>query len=434
MSCRCNNNGWGGGCGCQGTVQFAPPPCNPNFPTTCSPLGIGNIQRVVGEDSSSCKYTVPTFSAKSLLSYNSDTGLINWADGSSGNPISLPNLQTGLTTYLAGINSSGNLATNTRWYSDSSNTGIRLNSSSDTFIIQTPDGSGGFNTELSVNSTTIDAGDNKISIGSQTVYLPNIPTKITQYVAGIDSNGNLATNQTWYSDSTNCAVRTNSNVGGFIVQTPNGSGGFNSQLQVNAGNIDSKANPISNAKSLTVNDNGYVSIGSRTETSRNVSNVTLLGFTNNHGYGIYLEPTADPATPIAFANASGSIVGSISTSSSATAFNTSSDYRLKENQVPITNGLARIENLPVYQFNWKNEPYGPKVDGFFAHEAQAIVPESVTGNKDAVDNDGKPIYQAIDQSKLVPLLVAAVKELKAITDAQAITIASLQQSITNTNS
>jgi len=352
MSCGCNNNGWGGGCGCQGTVQFAPPPCNPNFPTTCTPLGAGNIQRVIGEDSASCKYTVPTFSAKSLLSYNSDTGLINWADGSSGNPISLPNLQTGLTTYVTGINPSGKLSINTSWYSDLLNTSVRLNSSSGVFNVQTPDGSGGFNTELSVNSTSINAG----------------------------------------------------------------------------------ANAINNVGSLTVNNNGYVSIGSRTETTRSVSNITLLGFTNSHGYGIYFEPTADPATPIGFFNSSGSVVGTIYTTSSSTAYNTSSDYRLKENQVPITNGLARIENLPVYQFNWKTDPSGAKVDGFFAHEAQAVVPESVTGKKDAVDNDGKPIYQAIDQSKLVPLLVAAVKELKAITDAQSVTIASLQQSITNTNS
>ena len=90
MSCGCNNNGWGG-CGCDNTVQYAPSACNPNFPTTCTALGQGVIQRVVGEDSASCKYTVPTFNSNSLLSYNASTGLVNWADGSVSNPIFLGN-------------------------------------------------------------------------------------------------------------------------------------------------------------------------------------------------------------------------------------------------------------------------------------------------------------------------------------------------------
>ena len=94
MACGCNNsgngygNGWGG-CGCNNTVQYAPSACNPNFPTTCTALGQGVIQRVVGEDSAFCKYTIPTFNSNSLLSYNASTGLVNWADGSASNPIFL---------------------------------------------------------------------------------------------------------------------------------------------------------------------------------------------------------------------------------------------------------------------------------------------------------------------------------------------------------
>ena len=88
MSC-CNNYNAMGGCGCGNTVQYAPSACNPNFPTTCTALGQGVIQRVVGEDSGSCKYTVPTFNSNSLLSYNASTGLVNWADGSASNPIFL---------------------------------------------------------------------------------------------------------------------------------------------------------------------------------------------------------------------------------------------------------------------------------------------------------------------------------------------------------
>jgi hypothetical protein len=106
-------------------------------------------------------------------------------------------------------------------------------------------------------------------------------------------------------------------------------------------------------------------------------------------------------------------VGNISVTSTSTAYNTSSDYRLKTNLEPLTAAVARLLQIPVHRFNWLADPNGSKVDGFLAHEAQAIVPESVTGHKDEVDAEGKPVHQGIDQSKLVPLLVAAVQELAA---------------------
>jgi len=108
--------------------------------------------------------------------------------------------------------------------------------------------------------------------------------------------------------------------------------------------------------------------------------------------------------------AAGSIVKGTGNSVS---YNTSSDYRLKTNIEPLTDAVARLLQIPVRRFNWLTDPAASKIDGFLAHEAQSVVPESVTGTKDEVDSDGKPIYQGIDQSKLVPLLVAAVQELAA---------------------
>jgi len=108
--------------------------------------------------------------------------------------------------------------------------------------------------------------------------------------------------------------------------------------------------------------------------------------------------------------AAGSIVKGTGNSVS---YNTSSDYRLKTNIEPLTDAVARLLQIPVRRFNWLTDPAASKVDGFLAHEAQSVVPESVTGTKDEVDSDGKPIHQGIDQSKLVPLLVAAVQELAA---------------------
>lgn len=104
--------------------------------------------------------------------------------------------------------------------------------------------------------------------------------------------------------------------------------------------------------------------------------------------------------------------GSIIVSASGTAYNTSSDYRLKENVVPIENAVDRIDSLNPVRFNFTSDPT-KTVDGFLAHEVTTVVPEAITGEKDAVDADGNPVYQGIDQAKLVPLLVAAVQELSA---------------------
>jgi hypothetical protein len=115
---------------------------------------------------------------------------------------------------------------------------------------------------------------------------------------------------------------------------------------------------------------------------------------------------------ISFVNPNG-VVGSITTNASATAYVTSSDYRLKENVVPLTGAIDRLQQIPVHRFNFIADP-DTVVDGFIAHEAQEVVPECVTGTKDEVDENGNPAYQGIDQSKLVPLLTAALQE--AITE------------------
>jgi hypothetical protein len=97
------------------------------------------------------------------------------------------------------------------------------------------------------------------------------------------------------------------------------------------------------------------------------------------------------------------------TSAGATQYNTTSDYRLKENVTPLTGAISRIQQLKVNRFNFVSAP-DITVDGFLAHEVQAVVPESISGTKDEVDDEGNPVYQGIDQSKLVPLLTAALQE------------------------
>ena len=120
------------------------------------------------------------------------------------------------------------------------------------------------------------------------------------------------------------------------------------------------------------------------------------------------------------------IVGSVKTNGSTTSFNTSSDYRLKENEVAISDGLERLNQIQPYRFNFKSDP-DTRVDGFFAHELAEVVPNAVSGEKDAMDptakdEDGNPrddviAPQGVDASKLVPLLVAAIQELSAKVEA-----------------
>ena len=112
---------------------------------------------------------------------------------------------------------------------------------------------------------------------------------------------------------------------------------------------------------------------------------------------------------INFHRGSATIVGTISVTTTATAYNTSSDYRLKENVTAVVDGISRLQQLKPSRFNFIADP-DKTVDGFLAHEVQEVVPEAITGEKDAVNDDGNPVYQGIDQSKLVPLLTAALQE------------------------
>lgn len=105
----------------------------------------------------------------------------------------------------------------------------------------------------------------------------------------------------------------------------------------------------------------------------------------------------------------GSFISAINTNGSTISYNTGSDYRLKENVVALTGAKNRVNQLNAYRFNFISNP-GEVVDGFLAHEAQTVVPEAVTGDKDATFDDGSPKYQLIDQSKIVPLLTAALQE------------------------
>jgi len=105
--------------------------------------------------------------------------------------------------------------------------------------------------------------------------------------------------------------------------------------------------------------------------------------------------------------------GHITVGTSSVAYNTSSDYRLKENVDYTWDATTRLKQLKPARFNFIADDTNTLVDGFIAHEVSSVVPEAISGEKDAVDSDGNIDPQAIDQSKLVPLLVKTIQELEA---------------------
>jgi hypothetical protein len=129
----------------------------------------------------------------------------------------------------------------------------------------------------------------------------------------------------------------------------------------------------------------------------------------NYGEGIrFIRSGSYSGAAMKFWN-NNSQVGGVQINTSSTSYSTTSDYRAKENVVPMENSINRLKELKPCRFNFIINPEST-VDGFIAHEAQEVVPESVTGEKDKLDYEGNPEYQGIDQSKIVPLLTAALQE------------------------
>jgi hypothetical protein len=171
-------------------------------------------------------------------------------------------------------------------------------------------------------------------------------------------------------------------------------------------------NAVSLTQAMTLTAAGELLVGT---TSLVAAGQVSIAYDSNH-QGMAFKPAVNNTTFVLFKNASSSDIGSINTAGgSTTVYSTSSDYRLKENIAPMTGALATVSQLKPVTYTWKES--GEASQGFIAHELQAIVPDAVVGEKDAVNKDGSIKPQGIDTSFLVATLTAAIQELKAEFDA-----------------
>ena len=208
-------------------------------------------------------------------------------------------------------------------------------------------------------------------------------------------------------------------------------------------NGDSMEFAVNGAERMRITSGGTLLVGTTTETtlssviwkttlSGGGNNLAVVNTTTNGSTTSGFQAsnyTGGGASIINFYNGSGGAAGSISVPTNAStgttvAYNTSSDYRMKENIAPMIGALNKVLQLNPVTYTWKSNGYAGQ--GFIAHELQAVVPDCVTGEKDAVDAEGNPVYQGVDTSFLVATLTAAIQELNAKVEAQAVEIQALK--------
>jgi len=239
----------------------------------------------------------------------------------------------------------------------------------------------------------------------------------------IDTSGNVGIATT--SGGGKLAILSNSSTyEGLELQTPSGDASGEFHIGVHQSGSTAGRTIVfkrggsdgMTTESMRIDTDGRLLLGTTSPTEGASTGHLVSTFAGNSDIGFKCRDTnGGSVNHIVFVSTS-NIAGVISGNSSSVSYGTSSDYRLKENVVAISDGITRLKTLKPSRFNFKVDK-DKTVDGFLAHEVTAV-PEAITGTKDQVATDddvgytkGDPIYQSIDQSKLVPLLVAAVQEL-----------------------
>jgi hypothetical protein len=196
------------------------------------------------------------------------------------------------------------------------------------------------------------------------------------------------------------------NAGKYTININDGSHAWYNAVSGTAGNV------ITFTQAMTLDASGNLLVGT---TSSYGGEKFTLDFTGSTQRGMVVRNTTSTTQDSVAFIVNSTFVGWISASTTATSYNTISDYRLKENVVPMTGALAKVAQLKPVTYKWKTD--GSDGQGFIAHELAEVCPSAVSGYKDAVDENGKIKPQGVDTSFLVATLVSAIQELKAEFDA-----------------
>ena len=278
-----------------------------------------------------------------------------------------------------------------------------------------------FATSLGYQALNSNTGANNTAVGYQAGYTNTVGTYNTflGYQAGYTSAGTGVVANTFIGQAAGYSVTTGSQntfvggAAGYYVTTGSKNtilGGF----QGNAGGLDIRTS--SNYIVLSDGDgnprafcNGSNYWGFNTVSPDNTTIITVQA--NSGGNGMAVKAGTNGNYGIYFNNVANSTVGGIIINSGAVAYNTTSDYRLKENIAPMTGALEKVALLKHCTYTWKAD--GSSTEGFIAHELAEVCPQAVSGEKDAVNEDGSIKAQGIDTSFLVATLTAAIQELNA---------------------
>ena len=357
---------------------------------------------------------------------------LNLSDGSSGQAI---------TTDGSGTISFSTISTSLTGIDDQSSSNDDQLTITDTAVVINEDSDDvDFRVESNGNANMlhVSGGNDIVGIGNEGDLGNGLHIKIADTSAGVSN------------DADEFVIEGTTNIG-MTFATANDSVcsiNFSDPQDNDVGQITYDHN--NNRMLFVVDADEFLRIASNGEVSINEGSLDTAGIifkvsgaqNNTVARIIHKNTNNSPETLFDFRDGDIQACGSIgiNAGTNSVSFNTSSDYRLKENESAISDGITRIKQLKPYRFNWIKDTTDTKVDGFFAHEVSSIVPEAIVGEKDGyekyrehqerpadknvgdfkLDEKGEkiPEYQQIDQSKLVPLLTAALQE--AITEIESL--------------
>lgn len=388
-----------------------------------------NGEVVINDASNDIDFRVESDNSQTALKVDGGTGIVSMGIGMAGLAMS------GDLTF--GDNNKAIFGSDLQIYHNGSNSYIQETGTGNLFVAS----------DANVNITNQATSELKatfISNGAVELYYDN--AKIFETTStGVDIAGKLETsgnnnagakaNYIRITD-TDTTATANNQAGGIEFFTNDVTPGIAASIEVlyagsgGGGELTFNTNASSSGtltEAVRITESGNVFIGKTA--SNNAAGIHMnpdgrVYFVRNSSTVLLLNRLGTDGTVVEFYNDS-IAVGTISVSGSSTAYNTSSDYRLKTDVQPMAGASARVQALNPVNFEWIAS--GDRVDGFLAHEAATVVPESVTGTKDEVDDDGNAVMQGIDQSKIVPLLTAALQEALAKIDSLETRLTALEE-------